>query len=87
MLEKTDKLLLKKTPTAEQLRRMEEDNDDEYDGMGVEQVMEVKTMEKKASFDGIVIWGHELVPEDDDVYVKGVQEWIAFAEAVSLALL
>ena len=34
----------------------------------------------------MVVWGHEHVPEDDDDYVKGVEEWIKVAEAVSHAL-
>ena len=63
---------------AEKLRRMEEE-DMELD---VEQPVEVKMMDPKAKFEEIVVWGHEVVPEDDDVYVKGVEEWISFAEAV-----
>lgn len=84
VLEKTDKPLPRKAPTAEQLRRMEEEDDDE---MEIEKPVEVKTMDQMAKFDEIVVWGHEMVPEDDDVYVKGVQEWIAFAEAVGLPIL
>ncbi|KAI5292990.1 hypothetical protein KEM55_007374, partial [Ascosphaera atra] len=30
-------------------------------------------------FSEFVVWGHEKVPEDDDPYVKGMQEWMAFA--------
>jgi ribonuclease H2 subunit C len=76
---------------AEQLRRMEEgEDDDEMDmdvamGAGGKEV-EVKLMETKTTFDEVVIWGHEIVPEDDDVYVKGVEEWIAFAEAVGSSI-
>lgn len=44
---------------------------------------DVKVLEQKGKFDEVVVWGHETVPEDGDEYVKGVEEWIAFAEAVS----
>ncbi|KAK1816355.1 hypothetical protein LTR12_009246 [Friedmanniomyces endolithicus] len=54
-----------------------EGGDEEEDG-----VEEVKVMEQKAVFDEIIVWGHEVLPEDGDEYVKGVEEWIAFAEAV-----
>lgn len=47
-------------------------------------VMEpVKVLEEAASFEEMVVWGHEVLPGSDDPYVKGVEEWIAFAEAVS----
>ena len=83
VLQKTDKPLPQQKPTAEQLRRMEEEDDDDDMAIETEQPAEVKTMEPMATLDEIVIWGHEMVPEDEDVYVKGVQEWMAFAEAVS----
>lgn len=69
---------------AEQLRRMEEgDEDDEMDLVAdVGQEAEVKVMETKGRFDEIVVWGHEMVPDEEDVYVKGVEEWIGFAEAM-----
>ncbi|KAK0266087.1 hypothetical protein LTS09_000036 [Friedmanniomyces endolithicus] len=54
-----------------------EGGDEEEDG-----VEEVKVMEQKAVFDEIIVWGHEVLPEDGDEYVKGVEEWIAFAEAI-----
>ncbi|KAK0253798.1 hypothetical protein LTS09_011102 [Friedmanniomyces endolithicus] len=43
---------------------------------------EVKVMEQKAVFDEMIVWGHEVLPDGGDEYVKGVEEWIAFAEAV-----
>jgi len=57
------------------------------DGM-VEDAVQVETniMEQQGSFEEIMVWGHEAVPADDDVYVKGMQEWIGFAEAVSPSL-
>ena len=34
-----------------------------------------------------MIWDHEAAPEGDDAFVKGVEEWVRFAGAVSLTLL
>jgi ribonuclease H2 subunit C len=30
----------------------------------------------------MMVWGHEHLPAADDVYVKGVEEWVRFAETV-----
>ncbi len=48
-----------------------------------EEEEEAKVLEDVASFEELVIWGHEAVPEGDDPFVKGVEEWVKFAEAVS----
>lgn len=48
---------------------------------------EAQALEEVASFDKIVLWGHESLVEGDDPFVKGVEEWIGFAEAVSPAYL
>lgn len=54
----------------------DEDGDDEPE--------QVNILEETNTFDDIVIWGHETLPDDmDDPYVKGIEEWIPFAEAVS----
>ena len=57
-----------------------EEEEGEGEGEGEE-------MEEVASFDKLVLWGHESLVEGDDVFVKGVEEWIGFAEAVSPAYL
>ena len=44
----------------------------------------VNILEEQATFDSIVVWDHEVVPdESNDPYVKGIEEWVAFAEQVS----
>lgn len=48
-----------------------------------EEEEEAKVLEDVASFEELVIWGHEAMPEDDNAFVKGVEEWVKFAEAVS----
>ncbi|KAL4927371.1 ribonuclease H2 subunit C [Aspergillus undulatus] len=42
----------------------------------------VKILEKQATFGDYVVWGHEAVPAADDSFVKGVEEWVKFAEAM-----
>lgn len=46
-----------------------------------------RTMEVRGTFDSVMVWGHDMMPADEDEYVKGVEEWIGFAEAVSGLLL
>ena len=58
---------------------LEVDKDDEEIG----EEGEVQKLEEVASFDEIVLWGHESLVEGDDPFLKGVEEWIGFAEAVS----
>lgn len=48
-----------------------------------EEVPEVMVMEEQSEFEDIMVWGHEALPDDTaDPYVKGLEEWIAFAEQV-----
>jgi len=54
----------------------EEDEEDEA----------VKVLEEQASFDEVVLWGHESMPDENDPYVKGIDEWISFAETVGFML-
>ncbi|KKA25246.1 Ribonuclease H2 subunit C, partial [Rasamsonia emersonii CBS 393.64] len=42
----------------------------------------VKVLEKQATFNEFVVWGHEVLPAADDPFVKGVEEWLKFAEAM-----
>ena len=42
----------------------------------------VKVLEATSSFKEIVVWGHDQIPANDDAFVKGVAEWIAFANAL-----
>ena len=36
-----------------------------------------------AAFDEVIVWGHENAAETNNVFVRGVDEWVTFAEAVS----
>ncbi|KAL9635370.1 MAG: hypothetical protein Q9164_003499 [Protoblastenia rupestris] len=45
---------------------------------------EITILQDAASFDETILWDHEHLVEGDDAFVKGLGEWIGFAEAVSL---
>jgi Ribonuclease H2 non-catalytic subunit (Ylr154p-like) len=48
-----------------------------------EQPEHIKVMEEHASFDEIVVWGHEALPDASaDPYVKSMEEWVEFAGQV-----
>ncbi|KAL4917500.1 ribonuclease H2 non-catalytic subunit-domain-containing protein [Aspergillus aurantiobrunneus] len=42
----------------------------------------VKILEKQVTFGDYVVWGHETIPAADDPFVKGVEEWVKFAEVM-----
>lgn len=48
---------------------------------------EVKVLDEVATFDEVVVWGHEQIVDSNDGFVRGMAEWIPFAEAVSSAFL
>lgn len=55
--------------------RMAEDPEDE-------EVEEIKVLQEMGRFDKVVLWGHGALVEDDDAFVKGLNEWVGFADAV-----
>lgn len=65
--------------TEKRLPQMKPQDDEEDE----EEPVEVRLMEQKGTFDEIIVWGHEMVPDEEDVYRKGIEEWVGFAEAVS----
>ncbi|KAI0173295.1 ribonuclease H1 small subunit [Hypoxylon sp. FL1284] len=51
---------------------------DEEDGQPAEGVMQ-----EKAVFDEFMVWGHEsLADSKEDPYLRGMEEWISFAEQI-----
>ena len=40
-------------------------------------------LKEVGSFDKMLIWNHESMVDGDDTFVKGLSEWVGFAEAVS----
>jgi len=41
-----------------------------------------KILEELSTFDEVIVWGHDQVPTSEDPFVKGIEEWISFAEAI-----
>jgi ribonuclease H2 subunit C len=69
-----------------------QDRQDYGEGSGeeddVEEPMHEGTVVEKAEFERIVVWSHEQVADPtDDIYWRGVEEWVPFAEAVSSSIL
>ena len=64
------------------LREAQEEEEEEEK----EEEEAIQVLEEVAKFEEVVVWGHELVPDRDDVFVKGMAEWIRFAEAVSYSI-
>ncbi|KAJ5929254.1 Ribonuclease H2 subunit C [Penicillium verhagenii] len=42
----------------------------------------VKILETQGTFDEMIVWQHEFLPAADDTFVKGVEEWVRFAETM-----
>ncbi|KAK5455904.1 hypothetical protein LTS15_005222 [Exophiala xenobiotica] len=42
----------------------------------------VRILETVSTFDDVIVWGHDRIPNQDDTFVKGIEEWISFAEAM-----
>lgn len=80
VLEKTSEVVVPVKPSLPLSPREEEEEEDFGEDEPEE---EVKVMQELASFDHITVWGHEVVPGDaDNPYLKGIEEWMAFAKAV-----
>lgn len=76
ILKSTEKTLVEAVP----VQIVEEEADDDE---SEEELPEpVKIIEKVSSFEEMTIWGHDHVPSAEDDFIKGVEEWIAFAEAI-----
>lgn len=43
-------------------------------------------LDEKARFEEIVVWSHDEIAEKTDAFVKGLEEWVSFAQAVSTQL-
>ena len=76
VLQKTDKKVIAK-PTLPM-----PGDEDGADNATAPNEVETLIMDQHARFGGIMVWDHEAVPAGTDVYVKGIEEWIGFAEAV-----
>ena len=76
VLQKSENIL-KSSVIAEEKERLQDEEDET-------EIAPVRILEEKAAFDDIVVWTHEATHDDDnDTFVRGVGDWIAFAEQVS----
>lgn len=58
-------------------------DDEGADEAGDELPEEVKIAQQIGEFDEVVVWGHGgTVDEGSDMFVRGVREWIGFAESM-----
>ncbi|KAI4742631.1 hypothetical protein E4T50_06985 [Aureobasidium sp. EXF-12298] len=72
ILQKTDILL--PTTTSNSLDNPEEEE--------TESIPETKLLQELATFDKVTVYGHEVQPDaQEDVYLKGINEWIGLAGA------
>lgn len=62
------------------------DFDEEGEGEDRDEInVDVHTANVLAEFDEFVVWGHaEAVDEGRDAFVRGVKEWVGFAESMHL---
>lgn len=66
------------------------EGEEEAEGEAMEEEDEeevVKALDEVAQLEELVVWGHETVPEDDNVFIKGLEEWVRFADAVSFCFI
>jgi hypothetical protein len=69
--------------THQKLSREPQASEEEEELDDNEQPEDVGILEEQAEFDEMMVWGHEALPDENtDPYVRGVEEWIAFAEQV-----
>ncbi|CZT45336.1 uncharacterized protein RSE6_05639 [Rhynchosporium secalis] len=79
VVEKTERILPKVETVPVPGNTTAQEEDDE----GGDDDVEVKIMEEQAGFEEIVVWGHEALPDGMvDPYVRGVEDWIEFAESI-----
>ncbi len=81
---KTDQVLPSTTKESQfaNTGHLEDDEDVPDDEARAEPVMILK---EEARFQDITAWGHDRLTAADDNFVKGIEEWIAFAEAVCIS--
>ncbi|KAK3202756.1 hypothetical protein GRF29_154g620837 [Pseudopithomyces chartarum] len=77
VLQITDKLLA--SPVAAPPYN---DDDNDYDGEEDGNIVEVKVAEQIGQFEEVIVWGHGGVVGEGDKFVRGLKEWIGFAEAM-----
>lgn len=82
VLKPTEKDLPQYSPTRH-IFGVDEDDEDDFEHENSEELTETtKLLEKMATFDELIVWGHDQIPAAEDAFVKNIEEWIQFAEAI-----
>lgn len=80
ILQKTDIILPNTATTTTSPTALDFEDEQQQE----EPTPETKVLKEVATFDKITVYGHEVQPDaQEDVYVKGINEWIGLAGAVS----
>lgn len=77
-------MVVEKADPKPETATKQEPVDDDVDVIeNPEDQLQVGVMKGRATFDELMIWGHESTSDSStDPYVRGMEEWIAFAEEV-----
>ncbi|KAL8840720.1 MAG: hypothetical protein Q9170_001238 [Blastenia crenularia] len=67
-----DRMLSERLRGREGEEAMEDDEEEE----------EITIMEEVGEFGEIMVWGHESVAQGDDTFIRSLEEWIDFADAM-----
>ena len=60
----------------------EADDDSDVEEIEPEATKPIKILESTSTFDNTVVWQHDQLPTPDDQFVKGIEEWLGFADAI-----
>jgi ribonuclease H2 subunit C len=69
-------------PTDRILPSQQADKDQDVEILESGPEESVKILETQGTFDEMIVWQHEFLPAADDTFIKGVEEWVRFAETV-----
>lgn len=84
---KTDRVIQEPASRQEEPSGTREDDDLSVADEVGEPLDEAVAMDEVATFDGFTVWGHEALPDQkDNPFVRGLAEWVKFADAVCLEL-
>ena len=51
--------------------------------VGDDELEEITVLNEVGTFKNMMVWNHEDIVDGENVFVKGLSEWIDFAETVS----
>ena len=59
-----------------------DDINNRNEGKEEQKQSEAKALREISEFRRITLWGHEALPEENDIFHKSMEEWIDFAGAL-----